>query len=159
MKNACTCVFLLIAVLSAHTQQLIDQKRQFAIEISIQPESLQKELFRRNGRFLVQARIVNISIENQTIVSWEPGGGCWISDNEVISTEVNALMTSEPAKRILKPKEALIEHMEVVFYPRSQRAIMFRLGFFPTAKSRESCKPDAIPRGQITWSNTVTLTQ
>jgi len=108
---------------------------------------------------LVHAKITNISSQDQTITIWEPGVGCWTSDNGVISTDVNALATSEPIKKLLKRGEAFTEDNEVFWYPRTQPAITFKLGFFPAAETQVSCKRDTVPRNQIAWSNAVTLTQ
>jgi hypothetical protein len=77
----------------------------------------------------------------------------------VISTEVNTLATDKPVKIALKPGEAYTEDNEVFWYSRTQPTITFKLGFFPAAEARASCKRDTIPRDQVAWSNAVTLTQ
>jgi hypothetical protein len=164
VRTAFKCLFLLTALPFAHTQQLPDFKlpnfkRPFSVELSIVTDSLRRPLFRSHGGFLIHATITNISSQDQSITVWEPGGGCWISNNGLISTEVNTLSTSKPIRILLKPGEAHVEDNEVFWYRRTQPAVTFKLGFFPAAEARVSCNRDTIPRDQIAWSNAVTLTQ
>jgi len=142
----------------AHAQQP-DQTRRFSVELSVATESLSKPQFRQNGRVVVHAKITNISSQDQTITVWWPGGGCWISDNPVISTEVNTLVTSEPIKKRLKPRESHAEDYEVFWYPRTQPTATFKLGFFPAAATRKSCERDTVSNDQIVWSNAIALAQ
>ena len=153
------CLLLLAALLSVQAQPLSDFKHPLWIELSIATDSLNGPLFRRNGWFRVHAKITNISNRDQMITVWAPGGGCWISDSAMISTEVNTLVTGKPMKKLLKPGQTYADDNDVIWYPRTQSSTIFKLGLFPAAESRESCKRDTIPRDQIVWSNAVTLTQ
>ena len=160
VRKVFKCLFLLTVFPFAQAQQqLPDFRHPLSVKLSIVTDSLHKPLFRHNGGFLVHAKITNISGQDQAITVWEPGGGCWISDNTVISTEVNTLSTDKPIKILLKPGEVHTEDNEVFWYSRTQPAITFKLGFFPAANGHVSCKRDTIPRDQISRSNAVTLTQ
>lgn len=157
MKTAFTSLFLLVAVAFACAQQSTNQKGPFAVELSIARDSLHKDLFRRRGDFRVQARITNISAEKQTITVWTQRGWSWLSDSPVIHPDTNANQNLSET-RVLRPGEIYSEDVRVHFYPRIQKSVTFRFGFFPRARLPISGRPDAIPRDQIFWSNAVTLT-
>jgi hypothetical protein len=156
VRAVLTFLILLVAVPFARAQQPTDQKGPFTIDLSIVTDSLHKEMFRRNGGFLVYAKIANVSGENQTITVWTQPGWSWVSDNPVIDPDISALK-NVPKTRVLQPGEVYGEDVWLYFYPRTQKSVTFRLGFFPRARLPISGRPDAIPRDQIFWSNAVTL--
>ena len=158
MKKAFTCLLLLIVPYFASAQQSTHQNHPFAVELSIVTASLHKELFSRNGGFLVDAKITNISGEDQTITQWSQPGWSWLSDNPVISPDISALQNF-PSTLVLKSSEVYRTRVWLYFYPRSQGPVSFRLGFFPRAKFPVSGRPNEVPRDQVSWSNAVTLTQ
>lgn len=157
MKSAFTCLLLLLAVSLGSAQQSSDQRRPFAIEVSIVRDSLHKELFRRDGSFLVDAKITNVSGEKQTITIWTQAGWSWLSDSPVIHPDTNANQNVS-GTRVLQPGEVYSERVGILFYPRSRKSVTFRLGFFSSATLPISGRPDALPRDQLSWSNAVTLT-
>ncbi len=113
-------------------------------------------MFRRGGAFWVQAKITDISGENQTITVWTQTGWSWLSDNPVILPDISAKQNVS-GTRVLKPGESYYEFVGVTFYPRTQTPQKFRLAFFPRAKLPISGRPKDIPRDQLAWSNEVTL--
>lgn len=157
MRNAFRCLFLLVAVPFAGAQQSTNQKSPFTVQLSIVTASLHKEMFRRNGGFLVYAKITNVSGKNQTITLWSQPGWSWLSDNPVIHPDISAKQNVSWT-RVLEPGEAYGERVGVTFYPRAQTSTTFRLAFFPRAKLPISGRPNEIPRDQLSWSNAVTLT-
>ena len=156
VKTAFTCFLLLITVPSARAQQAESQKRPFSIELSIEKDSLQKELFHRLGDFVVDAKITNISGRQQAIVIWTQPGWSWLSDNSVINPDTTATK-NYPVRHVLRPGEVYSERLGLVLYPRTQTPTTFRLGFFATPEFPISDNPNAIPQDQVSWSNAVTL--
>jgi hypothetical protein len=156
VKTAFTFLFLLVTVSLVRAQQAGNQKRVFSIQISIVKDSLQTEMFRRNGYFVIYADITNVSGENQTIIVWTQPGWSWLSDSPVIDPDTDALK-NYPTTHVLQPGEVYSERVGLFLSPRIQKPVTFRLAFFARAELPISDRPDAIPEDQISWSNAVTL--
>lgn len=142
---------LSMATVHGHPAPPAQQPDPFTVKASVS----QSPLYRANVRFDVDVTIRNRSAVDQVITVWTQFGWSWISDNPAVEPDISAIQ-NVPTKIILKPQQAFSGSFEVVStQPRGP--ITFRLGFVPNASKPESTA--AAPPLNVTWSNTVTVTE
>jgi hypothetical protein len=128
----------------------------FAIEISIDNNSLNTEFYNKTGTFFLDAKVKNISDTNQEIIVWTQYGWSWISDRSEIRPGIEA-KKNYPSHITLKPGLEYSRAIEMHSDPQRTGSVTFQLGFYPRAEFPISTNRDKVKREDIVWSNLAVL--
>ncbi len=156
MTRMIFCFLWLLAPSARGEDSALRARDVFRVEIFVDADSLNTDLFQSRGVFLVDTSVTNVSGRDQEIIVWSQYGWSWVADNRAVHPGIEALKNIL-VKKTLRSKQNYSAKVEMISDSGARRPVTFRLGFCPRAERPVTGLKDYGAAGGAYWSNPVTL--